>query len=94
MAGRQAKAINARSQVTAVTDDPSTGGDPLPAPITFPRYRALRLAFIDLARASDAVAAAPDALGPDEYTRLAAIGRPFSASDPEDYMFRLAEEFP
>ena len=35
MAGRQAKAINARSQVTDVTADPSMGGDPLPAPITF-----------------------------------------------------------
>jgi hypothetical protein len=35
MAARQAKAINARSRVTDVTADPSTGGDPLPAPITF-----------------------------------------------------------
>ena len=35
MAGRQAKAINARSQVTDVTADPSMVGDPLLAPITF-----------------------------------------------------------
>ena len=35
MAGRQAKTINARSQVTDVTADPNRGGDPPPAPITF-----------------------------------------------------------
>jgi hypothetical protein len=35
MAGRQAKAINARSQVIDVTTDPSISGDPPPAPITF-----------------------------------------------------------
>ena len=35
MAGRQAKAINARPQVTNVTAYRSMGGDPLPAPITF-----------------------------------------------------------
>jgi hypothetical protein len=36
MAGRQAKTINVRSsQVTDITADPSMGGDPLPAPITF-----------------------------------------------------------
>jgi hypothetical protein len=76
-----------------MTADPSRGGDPLPAPI-IPRYAALPLAFIDPARASDAVTAARDAPGPDEYTPLAAIGRAFLASDLEDHMLRLAEEFP
>jgi len=93
MAGRQAKAINARSQVTDITADPSMGGDPLPSPITF-SLRSTSPPFIDPARASDAVAAARDALGPDEYTRLAAIGRSFSASDLEDYTLWLAEMFP
>jgi hypothetical protein len=93
MAGRQAKAINARSQVTDVTADPSMGGDPLPAPITFLATEHFpSLSPIPLGPRS--LAAARDALGRDEYTPLAAIGRAFSASDLEDYMRRLAEEFP
>ena len=94
MAGRQAKAINARPQVTDLTADPSLGGDPRPAPIAFLATEHFPPAFIDPARASDAVAAARDALGPHEYTRLAAIGGAFSASDVEDYTLRPAEEFP
>jgi hypothetical protein len=42
--------------------------------------------------ASDAVVASRDALGSDEYIRLQAIGRAFSAADLEDYMLRLAAE--
>ena len=94
MAGRQAKAINARSQVTYITADPSGRRRSTAGSHHIPRYGALPLAFIDPARASDAVAAVRDAPGPDEYTRLAAIGPAFSASDLEDYMLRLAEEFP
>jgi hypothetical protein len=94
MAVRQAKAINARSQVTDVTADPSMGGDPRPAPITFLATEHFPSLSSIPARGSDAVAGARDALGPDEYTRLAAIGQAFSATDLEDYMLRLAEEFP
>jgi hypothetical protein len=94
MAGRPAKTINARPQVTRPNRRSKHCRRSAAGSHHIPRYGALPLAFIDPVRASHAVAAARDALGPDEYTRLAAIGRPFSASDPEDYMFRLAEEFP
>ena len=52
------------------------------------------VAFIDPSRAAEAVATVRAAVGSDEYARLAAIGRAFSASDLEDYLIRLAEEFP
>jgi hypothetical protein len=52
------------------------------------------VAFTDLARAADAAATARDALGVDEYARLAEVGHAFSASDLEDYLLQLAEEFP
>jgi hypothetical protein len=70
------------------------GGDPLPAPITFLATEHFRsLSSIPLGPRTQSPPPATH-LGPDEYTRLAAIDSAFSASDLEDYMLWLAESFP